>query len=149
MTVSEAEDVENRLKQLGAPTTRYRKRSPGALYAVKLGEFPTRAEARDTLEQLRLRHPALPLVPVEHDGQGRIAVSVDARYPLREAVDLAGQLRRDGFRVRIETAGRAAPVFTVRLTTAYDLKTAQEKSREFRRHGLPNAVIPVERAASP
>lgn len=149
VTAREAEDVENRLNQLGAPTTRYLKRSGSALYVLEIGEFLSPAKARETMEQLRLRHPTLPLGKVEHAGAEQITIAVDSLYPLREAVALAGQLRTQGFAVRITTAREAASLFTLRLATTYVLKTAQEKSQEFRNQGLPNAVVPVERPSSP
>ncbi len=145
----EVEEVENRLNQLGAPTLRLRKHSDSALYAVKIGEFRTPAQAKEAMEQLRLRHPTLPLGKLEGVAEEQITIVVDGLYPLREAVALAEQLRADGFTVRIETARRGAPLFTLRLAKTFDLKTAQEKSREFRDQGVPNAVVPVEPASSP
>lgn len=148
-TAREAEQVENRLRQLGASTTRYHKRSGSALYALNLGDFATPAKARETLEQLRLRHPTLPLAPMEQNDPERITLAVATLYPLREAVALAEQLKTEGFTVRIAAIGKAAQLFTVRLATTHDRKTAQEKSREFGSHGLPNAVIPAARPSLP
>jgi len=145
----EAEEVENRLNQLGASTIRLRKSSDSALYAVKIGEFRTPAQAKETMEQLRLRHPTLPLDKLEGVAEEQITIVVDALHPLREAVALAEQLRAEGLAVRIETARAGAPLFTLRLAKPLDLKTAQQKSLEFRNQGLPNAVVPVEPASSP
>lgn len=150
VTAREAEEVEHRLNQLGASTLRLRKRSDSALYTVKIGEFRTPAQAKEPMEQLRLRHPSLPLGKLEREAEEKIMIVVDALYPLREAVALAGRLRTEGLTVRIETARGAAPLFTLRLAKTYDLlRTAQEKSREFRDQGFPNAVVPVEPASSP
>jgi hypothetical protein len=148
-TAREADEVEDRLNQLGASTVRYRKRSDSALYAVKIGEFGTPAQARESMEQLRLRYPTLPIGKLEQEADGRISIAVDARYPLREAVALAEGLRREGFQLRIKTTRGAAPLFTLRLAKSYDLKTAQEKSREFLDQGLPNVVVPAALASSP
>lgn len=148
-TASEADEVENRLNQLGASTVRYRKRSDSALYAVKVGEFGTPAEARERMAELRLRHPTLPLGKLEQDADGSFTIAVDSHFQLREAVALAEQLKAEGFAVRIKKARGAAPLFTLRLATTSDLKTAQEKSRELRNQGLPNTVVPAAPTSSP
>jgi len=148
VTARDAEEIEKRLNQLGAPTIRYRKRSASALYTVTIGEFLSPAQARQVMEQLRFRHPTLPLGELEQEAEGEVRVIVATRFPLREAVTLARQLRTEGFAVRIETGRGAAPLFTLRLAKTYDLKTAREKSQEFRDHGLPNAVVPVAAALS-
>lgn len=149
ITASEAEEVETRLNGLGVSTIRYRTRSGSALYAVEIGDFPTPTEARETMEQLRRRHPTLPLGRLPREAEERVTIVVGPLYPLREAVALAGQLRTDGFATRIKTARAGAPLFRVRLATAYDLKTARERSQELRERGFPNAVVPAERASSP
>lgn len=145
-TDADAEAVEKRLSRLGASTIRHRKRSASALYAVKLGEFQTPAEAKEAMERLRARHPALKPGKVEPEAEGRIRIVVERLFPLREAVALAAQLRTEGFAVRVETAPGAAPLFTLQLAGAYDLKIARAKSEEFRGYGVPNAVVPVEPA---
>ncbi len=148
VTARDAEEVEKRLNQLGASAIRSRKRSGSALYAVRIGQFPSPAQARQAMKQLTLRHPTLPLGELEQEADGEVRVIVETRFPLREAVTLARQLRTEGFAVRIDTGRGAAPLFTLRLAKTYDLKTAREKSQEFRDHGLPNAVVPVTPALS-
>lgn len=148
-TASEADEVENRLNQLGASTVRYRKGSASALYALKVGEFGTPVEARERMAELRLRHPTLPIGKLEQEADGSFAIAMDSHYPLREAVTLAERLKAEGVAVRIKKARGTAPLFTLRLATPYDLKTAQEKSREFRNQGLPNAVVPAAPTSSP
>jgi hypothetical protein len=148
VTARDAEEVEKRLNQLGAPAIRYPKRSGSALYAVRIGQFPSPAQAQEALEQLRLRHPSPAPAKLAQRAAGHVAIVVDTLFPLREAVTLARQLRTEGFVVWIETGHGAAPLFTLRLAKTYDLKTAREKSQEFRDHGLPNAVVPVAPALS-
>lgn len=148
VTARDAEEVEKRLNQLGASAIRSRKRSGSALYTVRIGQFPAPAQARQAMKQLTLRHPTLPLGELEQEADGEVRVIVETRFPLREAVTLARQLRTEGFAVRIDTGRGAASLFTLRLAKTYDLKTAREKSQEFRDHGLPNAVVPVAPALS-
>lgn len=149
VTAREADEMEARLNQLGASTIRFRKRSTSALYTLKIGEFKTPAQAEESMEQLRLRHPTLPLGKLEPEGGEQFTIAVNSLYPLREAVALAGRLETEGFTVRIKTARGGAPVFTLRLGKTYDLKTAQEKNQEFRNQGLPSAIVPVGPAPSP
>ncbi|MFQ5899186.1 MAG: SPOR domain-containing protein [Candidatus Methylomirabilia bacterium] len=146
-TPGEADQVETQLNQLGASTIRYRKRSDRALYALRVGKFRTPARARASMDQLRLRLPRVPLRKVEPEVKGVFAIVLDAHYPLREAVALARRLRQEGLTVRIRSTREAAPLFTLRLKETYDRKSAEEKSREFRNQGVPNAVVPVEPAS--
>ena len=149
VTAREADEVETRLNQLGASTIRYRKRSTSVLYSLKIGEFKTPAQAEESMEQLRLWHPSLPLGKLEQEGEEQFTIAVNSLHPLREAVELAGWLEAEGFTVRLKTARGGAPVFTLRLGKPYDLKTAQEKSQEFRNQGLPNAIVPLAPSSSP
>ncbi|MFQ5524579.1 MAG: SPOR domain-containing protein, partial [Acidimicrobiia bacterium] len=147
LTAVEANKVESQLNQLGASTIRYRKRSDRALYALRVGKFRTPAQARESMDRLKLRLPILSLRKVESQVKGQFTILLDSLYPLREAVVLAGRLRQEGLAVRIKTTEVAAPLFTLRLKESYDRKTGEEKSREFRTRGLPNALVPVEPAS--
>lgn len=147
-TLEEVEDVERRLDQVGVSTLRHRVRSDSALYKVTVGEFWTPEQAEAALEQLRSRHPRLPLGRLEMESGGRIVIPVGPFQPLLDANALAHRLRADGLRtVGVRTAPDPASLIVLRLRTAYDLKAAQEKSRELREQGVANAVVPVQPSA--
>ncbi|MFQ5827564.1 MAG: hypothetical protein ACE5JD_00215 [Candidatus Methylomirabilia bacterium] len=129
-------------------TMRYRQPSSSALYAVKVGEFRTLARAIETTKHLALRHPALRLGKLETTAGGALTIVADSLYPLREAVALAVELRKEGFAAQVKTAEGAAPVFVVRPKQTYDLQTAQEMSRQFHAQRLPNAVVLVKPSPS-
>jgi Mrp family chromosome partitioning ATPase/cell division protein FtsN len=138
LTTAEADKTERQLNEAGHQTVRFRQQTGAALYAVLIERVPGPREAQALVATLREQgFPDAVGVP----GVDGLAVRVGEPVLLREAVQLAENLRSRNHPVRVAAQPGQAQTFVIRHGNFASREEAEAKSAELGRLSLTHRVV--------
>ena len=139
-SAAETERLERRLMEAGYSTTRSRRPTGSAVYAVLIERVPTAHEGKTIATALREQGLGEAVI-VSTDP---LVLRVGGPLPLRGAVELAERVRAAGHQVRVAAQPGQASAFVIRHGSFTSRDDAEAKRRELGQLDLPaHQVVPV------